>query len=402
MAFSVFNNKASSKNSGARQPGGTLLMLLDELRHDLWSAALIDLAAAVNRSGLSVIIMTPGGPQAAEAERRGLRVLRQPLPENFLQKLWGQKRLNDLITSERVSAVLAFTPAWLPLLLNAPRGQGLAQALHFAEPQINPQIIHQLEQFTTRGGQLLTPTKFMQRYADETLPVSDEALHYIAPGIELADFNAAQIRPERAAALSNLWRVPENSSLILHVGPLAPEFGMQTLIEALGELKRRDFYAVLLGDRAIATDEAQQLQQLVTQHGMQGKIIAPEPCQDWPAAFWLANIVVAANQLPVGHNPALLAAQAMGRPLIVSDAGANLEKLLLNETTWNFAAGDSVALAAQLQRGLELKTADYARIAARGQHYAQQQYPYQPWLDAMTTQARELCKSALSQGMRVA
>lgn len=377
------------------------MLLAHELGHDLWSAALIDLAATVNRSGLSVILQTPGGPQSAEAERRGLQVVRQPLPANLWQRWRCARRMHDMIAEEKIGAVFGLTGQWLPTLLGLGKHHP-PMALHCANPATEPAVRQQMENFVARDGHFVVPSDYMRRYCGKELGAAPNKIALVPPGMQAQLFDPAQMKPERAMELADLWRVPEQSTLILHIGPLAPGHGMETMLAALAQMQRRDFYVVMLGAREIAENEAAQLQKLVDHYNLHGKVFAPAPCNDWPAAFWMAHAAVAAGSMPLGQNPGLIAAQLMGRPLIVADNGANREFVVPGKTARLFPAGDSGMLAAHLQDVMGLPDDAYARIAAAGQNFARDAFPWQAWMDGMTAACRDLCKTALSRDMEAA
>src|SRR6185369_13724876 len=79
------------------------------------------------------------------------------------------------------------------------------------------------------------------------------------------------------------------------------------------------------------------------------------PTDDMPAAYAAASVVVSAAIQPEGLQRAILEAQAMARPVVVSDMGAGPDVVLAppavpedRMTGLRFSSGDAVALAAAL------------------------------------------------------
>jgi glycosyltransferase involved in cell wall biosynthesis len=94
---------------------------------------------------------------------------------------------------------------------------------------------------------------------------------------------------------------------------------------------------------------------------------------DLPAAYAAATAVVSAAVQPEGLQRALLEAQAMARPVIVSDLGAGPEVVLAPPavaddriTGMRFASGDDAALAAALIRLFSLSESERLAIGTRG------------------------------------
>jgi glycosyltransferase involved in cell wall biosynthesis len=94
---------------------------------------------------------------------------------------------------------------------------------------------------------------------------------------------------------------------------------------------------------------------------------------DLPAAYAAANVVVSAAVQPEGLQRALLEAQAMARPVIVSELGAGADVVLAppavphdRMTGLRFATGDDSALAAALIQLFSLPESAQQAIGSRG------------------------------------
>ena len=94
---------------------------------------------------------------------------------------------------------------------------------------------------------------------------------------------------------------------------------------------------------------------------------------DMPAAYAAATVVVSAAVQPEGLQRAILEAQAMARPVVISDLAAGPEAVLAppsvpeeRMTGLRVPAGDEAALAAALIRLFSLTDAARAAIGTRG------------------------------------
>src|SRR5205085_9716666 len=94
---------------------------------------------------------------------------------------------------------------------------------------------------------------------------------------------------------------------------------------------------------------------------------------DMPAAYATATLVVSAAVQPEGLQRAILEAQAMARPVVVSDLAAGPEAVLAppsvpeeRMTGLRVPAGDEAALAAALIRLFSLPDGPRAAMGARG------------------------------------
>ena len=97
------------------------------------------------------------------------------------------------------------------------------------------------------------------------------------------------------------------------------------------------------------------------------------PVADMPAAYAAAAVVVSAAVQPEGLQRSIVEAQAMGRPVIVSDLGAGADVVLTapavpesRVTGLRYPAGDDGALAEALVRLFSMPEPTRRAIGARG------------------------------------
>ena len=88
-------------------------------------------------------------------------------------------------------------------------------------------------------------------------------------------------------------------------------------------------------------------------------------CDDMPAALLLADIVANPSVEPEPFGRTVIEAQAMGRPVVVSDAGGTAETVDHGVTGWRVRPNDPAALAAAIAEVLRLSPAERAALGAR-------------------------------------
>jgi glycosyltransferase involved in cell wall biosynthesis len=100
------------------------------------------------------------------------------------------------------------------------------------------------------------------------------------------------------------------------------------------------------------------------------------PVADMPAAYAASSVVVSAAVQPEGVQRAILEAQAMARPVIVSDLGGGTDVVLTAPAVpesriagFRFQAGDDAALAAALLRLFSMPEPNRATIGRRGREW---------------------------------
>ena len=183
------------------------------------------------------------------------------------------------------------------------------------------------------------------------LKLRSPLLYRVSPGIDLKWYEASRISAERVQALVREWRVPEAATIAVTATPQAPGQGHKQILEALAKIKRPDLFTVMVGQSA--GNFSKELEALIHSLGLSGQVVLAEFCQDWPAACWLASVMIAANTLPRGQAQDILAAQAVGRPVIATDCGANGELVRSGETAWLIPKDDQNALTEALREATQ-------------------------------------------------
>jgi len=114
----------------------------------------------------------------------------------------------------------------------------------------------------------------------------------------------------------------------------------------------------------------------VLSSGTMDVIRMASPVSDMPAAYGAADTVVSAAVQPEGLQRAILEAQAMSTPVIVSDLGAGPDVVLTAPavpehriTGLRFHSGDDAALAAALLRLFSMPESERRAIGARGREW---------------------------------
>jgi glycosyltransferase involved in cell wall biosynthesis len=100
------------------------------------------------------------------------------------------------------------------------------------------------------------------------------------------------------------------------------------------------------------------------------------PVADMPAAYAAASAVVSSAVQPEGLQRAILEAQAMARPVVVSDLAAGADVVLTAPAVpegrvsgLRFQAGDEAALAAALLRLFSMPEPTRGAMGARGRDW---------------------------------
>jgi glycosyltransferase involved in cell wall biosynthesis len=227
-----------------------------------------------------------------------------------------------------------------------------------------------------RGDRVIAISDQIAELIIERYGTSWNRIAVVPATIDLERFDPARVSRARIEAVRELWGGPADAKVILVVGRLLRRKGHHVVVEAVRRLKEmglKDFLCVFAGEDAGKSRYTGELWDLVLSTGTSDVIRLAGPIGDLPAALAASTVVVNAAVQPEGLQRAILEAEAMGKPVVVSDLGAGPDAVLAppavpedRMTGLRFSSGDSVALAAALVRLFSLPESARTAIGARG------------------------------------
>jgi glycosyltransferase involved in cell wall biosynthesis len=230
-----------------------------------------------------------------------------------------------------------------------------------------------------RGDRIVAVSDQIAELVHERYRVPWEKIAVIPASIDLQRFDPAAVSAQRISTIRRSFGVKPDDKVILIAGRILRRKGHHIVVRAAHRLKEmgcKDFVCVLVGEDHERSRYAGELwdQVLATDTADVVRLIGP--VDDMPAAYMASMAVVSAATQEEGLQHAILEAQAMERPVIVSDLGAGPDVVLAppsvpedRMTGMRFAAGDDEALAATLIRLFSMPEAWRRGIGQRGREW---------------------------------
>jgi len=353
----------------------TVLQLVPALDRGGIARAAIDTAAALVASGGTALIA--GGGQAMAGELRRLKIAHLDVAldaDGLVAAYAGQRRLREAMAGRGIDVIHARSPAtaWMARRLarehrlrfvataHAPSGAGAWSHRWFDEAQASAERV-------------IAVSDHVAHDLRQRRRVPDARLALVRPGIHLERFDPATIRPDRVIRLATQWRLPDDRRIVLFPARLTEDRGQARLVEALRELNRADVHCLFVGAETPATAFERRLQALIETKGLGGRAAIAPYCEDMPAAYMLADVVVAGGDRE-GFSRVIVEAQAMGRPAVCDSAGGAVEAMVAQVTGWSAPPGVPGALARSLERALALNEADRTALAIRARAHVRERF----------------------------
>jgi glycosyltransferase involved in cell wall biosynthesis len=345
----------------------------------------VDLAVLTQRAGWRAVIASSGGRLVTEAERAAVLHKKMPLDRPGPINNWRNRlQLEATLQAERPALLHAHGIESIPYALALGRAHGIPIVVDLTQPLADlPRTKHLFDILKSARAMLRVPSNFMAWHLEDVFGVGEQQMCLVPPGIDLQSYSVGFISPERLQKISHLWRLPEQGTIILAPMPLLPEMGHRVFLEVLSMVRNENAYTVLVGSDRHAPGMRKEVEEMIGSYGLNGRVIMPDDCPDLPAACWLANVIVAPNIGPRGQNLELLAAQAIGRPVIVTDSGANREMSQSGRTAWVVPTGDVHAMVSALREAINLNTAQRLALAERTHNFVAETFPQSAWFNGM-------------------
>ncbi|MDP6691715.1 MAG: glycosyltransferase family 4 protein [Alphaproteobacteria bacterium] len=367
--------QSSIQAVGAEAPGPLVLQVLPAMETGGVERGTVQTASALTAAGWRAMVASSGGLMTHELSRAGAQHVELPLAvKRPFRMLRNGDALAELINREGVDLVHARSraPAWSAM--SAARRTGKPFVTTFHNAYGHNWLKHYYNAVMAKGDRVIAISDFVARHVRETYGVSDDRLVTIHRGINTDIFDPSAISAERMIQISKPWRLDDDRPVIMLPGRLTRWKGQMVLIEALTMLGRKDICCVMVGGDQGRTAYRQELEDQVRRRGLEPVVRIVGHCNDMAAAYMLADVVVSASTHPEGFGRVAVEAQAMGRPVIATDHGGSRETVWPEESGWLVPPGEPEALAAALDRALDLNQSEREIMAANGRDNVEQNF----------------------------
>ncbi len=361
------HSRALQKSSRAAKKTPVILQIIPELGPGGAEQGCIDVAAELMLAGAKAIVVSNGGPRVPELARSGALHINLPVHSTNPLVMWKHiASIRRLIRDHEGAIVHARSraPAWSAW--RACRGTS-ARFMTTCHAPYNTQ--NNAKKFynssIAKGERVIAISDYVAQYLIENFGLDGRTIRTIHRGVALEKFHPTAVSAERMIKLTREWRLPDGANIIMLPGRLTRWKGHLILIEAMQKLNRQDVFCVLIGSDQGRSDYTQELETAIKTRGLEGRVRIVEHCNDMPAAYMLANVVVSASTDPEGFGRIPIEAQAMGRPVIATDHGGARETIRRGETGWLIPPANPQALAKAINEALSLTPNQRAILATR-------------------------------------
>jgi glycosyltransferase involved in cell wall biosynthesis len=361
------------------------LVVVPTLHAGAADVGVVDLVRILAGAGHKPIVVSGGGRLAGEAAAAGATCLTLNMTSrNPLVMLRNALALVRLVRERRCHLLHAHgrAPAWSALVAARVTGVPFLTTWYkgFREQNAFKRLYNSV---MARGDRIIAVSDQLADLVHDRYRIPWSRIAVVPSTIDFARFEPATVSRERIAAVRRAWGVAEGERVILVVGRMLRRKGHHVVVQAMARLKAmgvKNIVCVFAAEDQ-GTRYAAELWDQVQASGAADLIRMTAAIDDRPAAYAAASVAVSAAVQPEGLQRALIEAQAMARPVIVSDLGAGQEVVLsppaVSEdrmTGMRFSAGDDEALATALIRLFSLPESARNAMGARGRSWVREHF----------------------------
>lgn len=386
-------------NLTPRQP--VILQVIPELGPGGAEQGCLDMAQAIQDSGGIALVVSQGGSRLHELARTGARHIDLPVKSKNPYRIYkNAQRLTHIIRDYGVNIVHARSraPAWSAYLAwqkSKKAGREVRFMTTCHAPYAHKSAAKRLyNSVMAKGERVIAISQFVADYLKNDYAVNPDLIKVIHRGVAMDKFHPTAVTPRRLISLTQKWRIPDGSEVVLLPGRLTRWKGHHVLIEAINRLQRPDLFCVIIGSDQGRVKYRQELEELIEAKKLGGQVRIVDHCDDMPAAYMLASVVVSASTEPEGFGRVPVEAQAMGRPIIAAGHGGAKETVLHGQTGWLVKPGDPYALANALNEVLSLSITQRSVLATKAMGHVADNFTK----DLMADKTLDVYASLLKQG----
>lgn len=316
----------------------------------------IDVAAELVKSGAKSIVVSHGGHRIPELLRAGSTHIDLPVHSKNPFTMWRNiGRIRKIIRAHDVDIVHARSraPAWSAWKACEGTKARFMTTCH-APFNISGDMKRFYNSSIAKGERVVAISNYVREYLLKNYEIAEDKIRVIHRGVAIERFHPGAVAPTHLIRLLKDWRLPDGCTIVMMPGRLTRWKGALILIDAMAKISREDVYCILIGDDQGRSDFRKEVENAIQARNLEGRVRIVGHCNDMPAAYMLASVVVSASTDPEGFGRVPIEAQAMGRPVIATAHGGAMETILEGETGWLVPPGDADALAKAIDAALHL------------------------------------------------
>jgi glycosyltransferase involved in cell wall biosynthesis len=388
LRMTVVLASISEQRASAAVPDrpGHVMIVTPTLDVGAADAGAVELTRILRGAGKRVTVVSRAGRLVADVNNAGARFV--PLnvaTPNPVLMLLNAGVLRRLARDTQCDCIHALGRAGAWSAYAAARASGLPFVTSWYKGFREQNIFkHHYNGVMARGDRVIVASEQLAQLVKDRYGTPWSRLSIVPCSVDLARFDPERVASARVDAIRQAWGVTPETRVIVVVGRIVRRKGHHVVVKAMARLKQRgltNFRCVFVGEDRGATRYTGELWDLVLATGTTDVIRMAAPVSDMTAAYAAASVVISAALQPEGVQRAILEAQAMAKPVIVSDLAAGTDVVLTAPAVpegrvagLRIPPGDDAALAGAVLRLFAMPADLRTAMGARGRDWVRDHF----------------------------
>ena len=361
--------------------GKTILQVIPDLAAGGAERTTVEMAEAITQAGGRALVASEGGRLETALRDAGGELIRlNASSKNPLTIRKNTRLIEALIEEERIDLIHARSraPGWSAYVA-AQRAEIPFVTTYHGAYSGRSGLKKRYNSVMARGDLVIANSEWTASHVMEIHETPRETLVTVPRGVDLIEFDPASVSQDRIENVRNAWTISADDDRLRLVlpGRLTRWKGQWLAIEALGaldEAERAKLLLILPGDAQGRQKYVTELEDKIIAHKLGGSVIIAGHTSDMPAAYALADMVLAPSTRPEAFGRVAAEASAMAKPVIVSDHGGQRETVIEGQTGTRAEPGSVTALTACIRTLINLPEEARAAMGRAGQAYIRENY----------------------------
>ncbi len=361
--------------------GKTIAQVIPDLSAGGAERTTVEMAEAITGAGGRAIVISEGGRLEEALQNVGGELVRMKVSsKNPVLIRANAAKMVGLINDEAIDLLHARSraPAWSARIAALKSDAAFVTTYHGAYSG-HSGLKRRYNSVMAKGDLVIANSQWTAAHIQAVHGLEADKIVTIPRGVDFAEFDPAAVSEERVRTLRNAWQLdPDDSrSVLVLPGRLTRWKGQALAIKAVAAMsgeERAKLHLVLPGDSQGRAGYVKELEDLILSHELGGTVSITGHCLDMPAAYMLADIILAPSTRPEAFGRVAAEASAMGKPVVVADHGGQREIVIDGQTGARAEPGNITSLTACIRAILQLPEAARQSMGDEGQRHVRHHF----------------------------
>lgn len=370
-----------SESAWPNLSGQTILQVIPDLAAGGAERTTVEMAEAITGAGGRALVVSAGGRlEDALAAAGGELIHMNAASKNPLIIRKNTRLIERIVAAENVTLIHARSraPGWSAYVAANRCDLPFVTTYHGAYSGRSG-LKKRYNSVMARGDLVIANSDWTAAHIKSIHHTDPDRIVTIPRGVDFAAFDPAIVSDERVSQMRSDWQIEATDERLVFVlpGRLTSWKGQSLAIDALGALdaaERARIHLVLAGDDQGRKAYVTELEDKIIAHKLGGTVSIVGHTSDMPAAYMVADVVMAPSTRPEAFGRVAAEASAMAKPVIVADHGGQRETVVEGQTGTRAEPGSVAALTGCIRTLLNLRSDARLAMGQAGQTYVRERF----------------------------